>query len=221
MTQNLAQTILGLMNESADPAHIAQVRELEHEVETLRQAAISASFMGAARSKAAIEKWNEAEERLNAARKMTFGEAFGPTPNHPILPAVQALAKHLNDIWGQAQDAQIAKLVAKRPYDWMHGLSDEECESQLAKHNRYVVVIPKQKYINIDTASAQNPRGGSGVFMVGGATGTIYGIKAYGVPNPARLFGTVEKPDFGGLCMKLAVAEGPEMHQLLSKRGMY
>jgi hypothetical protein len=321
MTQNLAQTILRLMNESPNSADVAAVRQLEREAEHARQAAISASFMGADRAAAAIEKWNALERKLEAAvEKLSLHEAttppeslyhsiikelsddrhnevsyrddeeppridieyfstdayanvwnakgewkcrvyspdgamsgtpvplniaksetnpkviaaaikkaiatkglheaFGPTPNHPILPAVQALVKELNDIWGQAQADNIAKLVAERPYEWMQGVSAKECELQLSKHNRYVVVIPKQKYINIDIASEQNPHGGSGVFMVSAADGSIYGIKAYGTPNPIRRFGTVEKPDFGGLCMKLAISEGQEMQRLLAKRGI-
>lgn len=262
-------------NESADPAHVAAVRELEREVEYARQAAISASFMGGDRSAAAIAKWNALERKLEAAvQKLSLhedtaaqdaavvkllkkgwkethrdedtvylakkvgtgtthycevdetgrlagymGEAFGPTPNHPILPAVKSLVDQINDFLDQAQDIRIAREVSKHKFDWQQGMSDEAATERLAQFKHRLRIVAKQKYINLDRVDA-NGGGASGLYMVDTSDGSIYGVKAYGTPNKIRRYGTVDHPKLGDLLMVAAVLERPEMQELLAKHGI-
>lgn len=146
-------------------------------------------------------------------------EAFGQVPqNHQILPAVQALVKELNDLMNQSQDTHIANEVSKHRFDWQKGMSDEDAIARLSEFKQFITVKPKQKYILLDRTD--NASHGSGLFMVDTADGMIYGVKAYGVPNKIRKYGTVDAPLLGHLAMVAAVTDRVEMMQLLAKRGI-
>jgi hypothetical protein len=61
--------------------------------------------------------------------------------------------------------------------------SNMTCAANIA--NQRVIVRPKNKYTCVDV-------GGSGTYMVDNATGEIFGIKGYGIPNKRQCFGTLE-----------------------------
>lgn len=92
-----------------------------------------------------------------------------------------AMVQRLAQVLSQWHEAHRAEFVARGYTNLMASFDTQE-----QKHMHV-----GDKYVRLDV-------GGSGAWMLDVATGIIYGIKGYGVPNKTKIAGDINDPAFDG-----------------------